>query len=217
MKGLLLKDLYNLQGTLKIYLALPVIVTFLSYTNQDMTLLQLMVSFLGIFIMLSSFAYDEMCKFDSYALTLPLSRRDLVKSKFALMNISTLYGIFMSLVLGFGMYLLFPGNFPTFDSGDYLLSTIAIGCAILILNSIMAPFVFQYGTNKARIIVVIIFMVIGVGGGVIFNSAFFTEFINMEFLEKMLEQLPYLLLALCIISEMISYIVSCNIVLKKEY
>lgn len=217
MKGLLLKDIYNMQSTLKIYLVMPVLASFLSYNNGDLTLIQLMISFMGIFIVLTAFAYDEMCQFPSYALTLPLDRKDLVRSKFVLMNLSVVGAVALSLLLGLALITMFPNTFPGFDTTTFILGTVSIGCAILITCSIMMPCVFQYGTNKARVVIVLLFLAFGFVGGALLKTGMLDSLMDASMIERLADLLPYLLIGSCILIEIISYVISSSIVSKKEY
>ena len=82
MIGLMKKDFYNVGSSLKIYFLIPLLFAVLGYQDGSTDLLAFGTCFLGIFIVISSFAYDDMAHFNNFALTLPIDRKDLVISKF---------------------------------------------------------------------------------------------------------------------------------------
>lgn len=84
MKGLILKDIYNLATLFRIYTILPILAIVISYSQHSLGMLQFLPAFIGMFATISAFAYDEQSNFDSFAMTLPINRKDMVISKYVL-------------------------------------------------------------------------------------------------------------------------------------
>ena len=86
MTGLLMKDLLNIKRTLLGMLGLMAIygVVFSALMGDASSFLSSMLTVIFITVTVSSFSYDALVRWDRYALSLPVSRRDLVASKYLL-------------------------------------------------------------------------------------------------------------------------------------
>lgn len=181
MLGLLRKDLYNLAGSIKIYVIIPLLFAFLSFTNQDMTMMAFGTSFVALFVVISSCAYDEMSQFTSYALTLPIFRKDLVLSKYLMGNIFSILLYLISIVMATGMYLIFGADqFPAFDPMEFTMFALVAAMAANICISVLLVIIFKFGTEKGRIVFLVMFLIIGLSGGVLsaLNITFPFELLN---------------------------------------
>lgn len=217
MKGLLLKDYFNLQGTMKVYLLFPILIAFFTYMNESMGMIPMLIAFFSIITLMNSFAYDEMSDFETYVLTLPLRKKDIVKSKFMLANISTLFGLGIGFVIAMLVYIMKKNSFPDFVLSEFLISSFITACVMLIINCIFIPLIFRYGTMKARIAFVLCFLIIGFGGNFILHAIGDNIAINSVLMERLYTFFPYLGIIFVILCEGISYLISCNILMKKEF
>ncbi len=150
MKGLLLKDLINLKSQMKILGLLLLFYIFLAYQNRDLAFLSGMLMILSVMLSITSISFDERAKWDKYALTMPLSRRQLVFSKYILNLLSITAGcliIFAVLPLlgGFGQ--------------ENLLILAATSGAALLMNSLLLPIMFKFGVEKGRYILVMLILI----------------------------------------------------------
>lgn len=150
MKGLLLKDLINLKSQMKILGLLLLFYIFLAYQNRDLAFLSGMLMILSVMLSITSISFDERAKWDKYALTMPLSRRQLVFSKYILNLLSITAGcliIFAVLPLlgGFGQ--------------ENLLTLAATSGAALLMNSLLLPIMFKFGVEKGRYILVMLILI----------------------------------------------------------
>lgn len=84
MKGLILKDIYNLKKQYKVLLLLFVFYTGFSLFTGDAGFLTGVLSLMMVMLTITTLAYDERSKWEKYALTMPVSRTDLVLSKYLL-------------------------------------------------------------------------------------------------------------------------------------
>lgn len=76
MKGLLLKDLFVVSEFVRV-LTLMVIVFIASMMAIDgFSVIGAMISLLVVSLVISSFSYDDLAHWDSFAATLPVSRRN---------------------------------------------------------------------------------------------------------------------------------------------
>ena len=85
MKGLLLKDFYTIWKGGRIFLILYVFMAAVSGVN-----IQSGWSYMGFWLVMmdsqtsSTFSYDHSCNWNRFALTMPVTRKDVVRSKFLL-------------------------------------------------------------------------------------------------------------------------------------
>lgn len=162
MKALLMKDYVSVAGQLKIYLVLPLMAGFFAYQNHSLSFMQFILSMVVIFVPMSAFAYDDACGFQGYALTIPLTRKDLVLSRYVLCALTGL-GVVVVSVLGAWIMTAMLGNdyFIDFEWKSYLIGEVAIFAALNAVNCLLLPLVYKFGTEKARIFLMIIFLAFG--------------------------------------------------------
>ena len=116
IKGLMTKDLLQLRSYRK-SLIIFIIIYFLvaisqSSINGISTMLVIMLTLgLGMFSM-ATFNYDEVSKTDKYILTLPLTRKEVVLSKYIFCICSTLIGCIIGMVLSFIITFIFTKSIP---------------------------------------------------------------------------------------------------------
>ena len=90
MKGLIIKDLCVIKNQMKTLLLVLAFFVIFSIINEDATFILFLVPFYMIMILITTFNYDEFNKWDSYCNSLPLSRKEIVKSKYILFNATSL-------------------------------------------------------------------------------------------------------------------------------
>lgn len=162
MKGLFYKDFITVWDAYKKNLLLVLIMYgVLAYTMEIDFMLFAMVFLLGLYAV-SSLGFDENCKWDAYARTLPVSPGQQVAVKyllgFAWMGLGLVLAFAMSLVLGF-----LRGE----DIPAYLIP-VASGCSsslfvVLLYNAITYPLSYKYGSTKARTAVMMVLAFIFLG------------------------------------------------------
>ena len=150
MRGLLLKDLYNLRKDGKMVLLLIaffiMIIFIMGNTDLFLSTIMLMLSATSI----TSFACDNQCKWDTYVNTLPVSRGEVVMSKYVLSFLLALAGSLLALLIGWinGM-IKNAGSFT-----ETLVFAYSLFAAAVILISILLPLVYKLGVERSRIIVI---------------------------------------------------------------
>lgn len=212
MKGLLLKDIYNLSGQLKVYACFPFLTAFLAYQNEQLDMIVFGGMFLIIFIIITAYAYDEMADFDSYALTLPLTKNDLVMSKYVLALLLYAVGILLSLCLGVIMLKLFPQRFSDADLSSFTWLVVMSVFSVNILVCLMLPLMFRFGSNKARLVIMMIFLFVGcLAYGL---EPYMDSLFNPVFIER---YGLYILPIASVLIGLLSVSASCRIMMKKEF
>ncbi len=151
MKGLIIKDLYNLRKQLVLYIIIGVIYSVIGVVAKDSG----GSSFTGLILIFSAMlpitavSYDERAKWDKYGLTMPVSRRETVAAKYLLGVILTAAGALLSFAVG----LLFGADMTEYAA----VVTMLAGICFLYL-SVLLPIVYKMGTEKARFIMLAVIL-----------------------------------------------------------
>ena len=152
MRGLLLKDLYNLRKDGKMVLLLIaffiMIIFIMGNTDLFLSTIMLMLSATSI----TSFACDNQCKWDTYVNTLPVPRGEVVMSKYVLSFLLALAGSLLALLIGWINGLI--KNIPNFT--EMLVTAYALLAIGMIFISILLPLVYKFGVERSRVIILAI-------------------------------------------------------------
>lgn len=214
MIGLIKKDLYNISGGLKIYVLIPVLFAFLSYVNGNMDLLAFGTCFIGLFIVISCCAYDELADFNAYALTLPISRKDLVIAKFEMANICSILVFVIANLLANGLYLLDAARFAEFSPLYFLEYTWIASFTCNIVIALLLSIIFKFGTEKGRIVFLVIFLGTGAVVGVL--GSLNIPMPNLSFLAVLDDYFLVIITILGVIAEIVGIMISTKIMNHKE-
>lgn len=146
MKGLLLKDLKTLGAQAKVLFLLLAFYLVFSVAQRNYSMLSVMVSVFGAILPITALAYDERGKWERYALTMPISRRDLVLSKY-LLGLLLLGGGFL---LSVACQLL--GGAGVLSAVVSALQSLSIG-ALMLSVTLLAS--FRFGVEKGRFVMML--------------------------------------------------------------
>lgn len=228
IKGLLIKDLLQLKSYQKTLIVFILIFfcTAIAQSNGKgvSSMLIFMMTFgLGMFSM-ASFSYDEMAKADAYLLSMPLTRKDMVKEKYILSICAVVIGAILGLVASFiGNIALnyikpeFSGiEFNTIETlGLVLGSILGIG----LMQCIQIPCVFKWGAEKGRIqiLVIIGLLALIIGGAFMLIGQMDVAISPTQEVQNFLSTyLPVILLVIAVGMYYGSYCISLKIVKHKE-
>ena len=218
IKGLITKDILQLKTYKRTLIIFIVIFTLTSISQEsglgNILAIMLTLGF-GMFSM-ASFNYDELNKADRYILTLPLTKKEFVLSKYILVIGSTVIGNIIGITLGVVLTFAINKQVPNIEE----LISVGLGSVlgIGIIEAIQIPCVYKWGAEKGRIqMVVVTALVALLAGGIIFIG----EKANIQFpanniLEIFSKFLPLIFIGITIIIYYISYKVSYKIYFKKE-
>lgn len=207
MKGLILKDLYNLRKYAKTVFLLAAFYTIIIFMmgNANMFLGTVVIMFAASSI--ASFAYDNQSGWDTYVNTLPVSRKDVVMSKYLLSYLLALAGGLFALLVGWINGLLKnTGNFT-----EMLVAAYAMFGAAVILVSILLPLIYKFGVERSRIIIL---AAVAIPVAAIFALAQTDSLVLPD--AKTVEQLLWLSPLIVIVFCMLSCAISCAVYRKKE-
>lgn len=129
MKSMILKDIYNITHNMRSLGLLLVMFVFImlpqggapGYITTSCVLCSMMV--------ITTFSFDNMSKWEKYALVMPVTKQDLVAAKFIVLLIFTAFGAVSGLVLGIigGLIL---GSFHPADPTEWLTTAAVAGAGI---------------------------------------------------------------------------------------
>lgn len=208
MKALIIKDLLNMRKYMKSLAALVLMFLVMGVVSGVPS----MVSGVGIMccfmISMLAFSYDETSRWDSYGLSLPVTRRQCVSAKYLLAFVMMAVGTALGAVLSLAA-MAATGSINWSDLLSMLAGTMG---AALLLISILFPFIYRYGVEKSRFIMILLFLV--PFGGLYAWQHLMGPIgpISANALRALAIGLPLLLVLLCIGS----YFLSLHIYEKKE-
>lgn len=209
MLGLVKKDLLMIKGNIRQVILF--LVVFLILAFQENNIIVIVPVFVSMMVFITTFSYDEYNKWDAYAISLPVSRKNIVKAKYVASIILWAIALLVTVVIT-GIMGLFEQNINYFEMFGMIL-----GCvfSIVLLEAIMFPLIFKFGVEKGRIgLFVGVFTIAGLLGFIftgidLENATGFIEIFNKYY---------YILIPLvAVILLVISYFVSKKIYLKKEF
>jgi hypothetical protein len=164
VKGLLIKDLLVLRKTGRIFLMLIGLYLVMSiFMHTDMG--PMMVFICGM-LSISTFAYDEQAKWDGYALTMPVSKRDLVLSKYVVAIILCFVGAVAGAVLSVASKL----NAPLINWNSILITSGVALCASYLFNSLALPLLYKFGAEKSRVVLLACYAVPLIAASLVLNE-----------------------------------------------
>lgn len=213
MIGLLVKDIYNLGKNVK-QLSISLVLFFVLAVNmKSASYLVFMMLLLSSMLVLTSLSYDEMAKWDKYALTMPIKRSELVKGKYILFLLLTSISTIISNVVG----MILTTIFELESVKELLFTSVSATSGIILLYSILFPVIFKLGVEKGRIMIYVIFAIPAI---VLSAGAQFLKKFNINITIPTIEELLkywFFLPIILIVVVYISYLISVGVYEKKEF
>ena len=120
---------------------------------------------------MNSIAYDERCKWDRYAAMLPCRPSQIVWCKYLLSGIYTLLGEVIILAGAAVRHIMKPGSV---DWQSIFEINLMLALVMFLVISITLPFLFRFGSEKGRLIMLVV-MAMGVGTAVASTNAIFGD------------------------------------------
>lgn len=166
MKGLIVKDFINIRKSFKIIILLVIFYAFFALATDDPGGFSSIISLFIAMAFLSTYSFDEMANWDVYALTLPLTRDSIIQAKYMSMLLLSSLGLLLN-----GITLIMLNWITKVDNIFNGVNYVALGAALIIFfYSIMIPIITKVGITKARIYIIIIYMVPFALGSIIFDG-----------------------------------------------
>ncbi len=209
MKGFIRKDFAMIKSNLKLLIILFILYAVMGLVGDND--ISFLLPFMCVMIMISSFSYDTYNKWDAYSVSFPNGRKNSVKAKYISTILLILIASIITIILSFIISYI---NLNTINYKQILVTMLGSIFGTLLVLTVMYPIIYKFGIEKARIIILVITF------GLIFIGGFILSFLDfnlaniLSFLEK------YLIIILVIgmiIMVYVSYKISENIFLKKDF
>lgn len=210
MLGLIKKDFLLIKANLKSMAIIFIVYLILAFQGTfDVTFI---VPLIGIMLFISTFSYDDFNNWNSYAVTLPDGRKNVVRAKYIASIILTIILAAVALVIGIGISYTKTNSINLNEIISSLMGTML---SSVIIISLLYPIVFKFGATNGRIILfAVVFGIAGIG-------TLIAQFVDMTSIINMINRLDsYSLIAIPIISVIligISYLISNKIYQNKEF
>ncbi len=210
MLGLIKKDFLLIKANLKSMVTIFIVYLILAFQGTfDVTFI---VPLIGIMLFISTFSYDDFNNWNSYAVTLPNGRKNVVRAKYIASIILTVVLGIGALAIGIGISYTKTNNINLDEIISSLMGTMLSNFIII---SLLYPIVFKFGATNGRIILfAVVFGIAGIG-------ALIAQFVDTTPIINMINRLDsYSLIAIPIISVIligISYLISNKIYQNKEF
>lgn len=218
IKGLIIKDILQLKSykkTLIIFIVIFILSSLSAEGEVSNTLIIMLTLCFGMFS-IASFNYDELNKADKYILTLPITKKDIVLSKYILVIGSTVIGSIIGILLGFILSFVFNKQMP--DIVEFL--SIGLGgiLGVGIIESIQLPCIYKWGAEKGRVQMMIVTALIAliVGGVIYIGGKSNIQFQANNVIDMLCNFLPLIFIVVMVVMYYISYKVAYKIYDKKE-
>ncbi len=141
IRGLLLKDIYELWAQSRVLLLLIAAYLLIPALTGGGTMLGSVGLLLLAMLPASAIGYDERSKWERYALTMPVTKRQLHAEKFLLGLLALTLGAALQLVLAF-----------TFGHTELLLTVLLTYACGLAYLALLLPLLFKLGLEKGRML-----------------------------------------------------------------
>lgn len=217
IKGLITKDLLQLKSYRKslVIFILIFVLTGIEQGIEEMGgYISIMLTLAFGMFSIATFSYDEQAKADRYIMTLPLTRKEIVLSKYVLIMLSTIVGAILGIIVSSAIVYLNLKSLPDIQE----LISMAIGgiFGIGIVEAIQVPCIYKLGAERGRVQIFIVIAIIAfILGGIFFLGEKMS--INLPVDLNLINQfMPMILVVVTLLMYYISYRISCNIYSKKE-
>ena len=222
IKGLILKDLLQLKSywkTLIIYTGIFILAGALQQSQEGINVMSiLMLTFgFGMFAM-ASFNYDEQAKADSYLLSFPLSKDQIVLARYILVILATLIGAIVGIIFCIVINLITNSQTVFPDVTELAYTAIGGIFGVSIVEAIQIPCAYKWGAEKGRIYLFIVAaaIILGVIGLLTIAQNSNLNFPINEIIYLMSGFFPIFLILLTAIIYYVSYKFSFQIYENKE-
>lgn len=148
MKGLIIKDLFTIKQQTKIYSFMMLLFGTFALISDSPAYFWSITCMITIMLPVTALSYDERANWDKYALSMPVSRKDIVRSKYGLGGITTFAGCVLIFIFSV---------IQLKDLSEALTAALIFWFACVFLLSVLMPVLIKFGVEKGRIIMLGIF------------------------------------------------------------
>lgn len=151
MVGLILKDLLNLKRQAKLILLVLIFYLIMGAKSDQAEFFSVVIMLFFPVLIISTFSFDERCNWPRYALVMPVTRKEIVLSKYV--------SGFLFIVGGGVISLVYLGIINQINRESSFLFIITAASVVMFYFSIIFPIVIRFGSEKGRIAMFLIFLI----------------------------------------------------------
>lgn len=212
MMGMVYKDFLVQRKQLGYYIAFFIMYTVLAVMEiMPTAIMYTMTVLIGMLVPISTFAYDDLARWNKYAVATPAGRRGVVAGKYVFTLLSVLLAAAFSAVLVVAVLTLKP----ELGAVDEMLIGLLICTLIpILIDAVILPVFIKFGSEKSRLISILIF--VAVFGSIMLIGQLAETMDGIVIPEWFFLALPGLLVLLTIGGYIISYFIARGIFEKKE-
>lgn len=217
MRGLIIKDFLYLKNTWKNLIIIFIGSILISVALGNYLLAICALPLILLTSTINTFQTDEYFNTDSYTLSLPLSRREIITARFIYTFIMVIISFFVGLVIYYLIHFTIKPNYNGLNY-DMLKYLIMLEGTSLLVDSIFYPIIYKVGCEKSRLVLLsIVMLLLGVGSVLsVYINIFDKDFIDFVAIINYIQKNGIKVLSvLVLVSTIISYILS-NIFYKKR-
>lgn len=160
MKSLIIKDLYNIGHNAKSMLLILLVFAIGLIMASGVESYIISSGVLCSMMIVTTFTFDDHCKWSKYALVMPICKKDIVKAKFIVLIIFCIAGICVGTVFGVAGGVAMHKMALSMEGIVTMLFMGFVGLIVsVIFGSMSIPLVFKYGAEKGRMLLLISFAV----------------------------------------------------------
>lgn len=159
MKGLILKDLMNFKRYFPTMIFMTIFYAVFAYTTDNSRMITGIITLVYSVLTVSSFAYDDAAKWDRFALSMPVSRKVLVLSKYVLGAILTLFGMSVSILFALAVGWITGVSSAQWSLMEIVVTGLVVAEVAMAYISVMLPLIYTFGVEKSRLLMVLVFAV----------------------------------------------------------
>lgn len=223
MKGLIIKDLLNLSSYKTTLLIILIFCSIGMVGTDAVNVAPIFITVMIGMIVLSTFNYDETSHAEKYILSLPLTRKEIVMSKYVLAIVAnilgSIVGILLTIIIVNVINVIRPEDLIKLDFENLSITAVSGIFGVALIQAIQIPSVYRFGAEKGRIqMFLLLFLLVLMIAGVGFLITKIGFDINIEKINRFMNHfgIPILILVSAILYY-ISYKISYKFLKKKEY
>lgn len=211
MKSFIIKDMYNIAGYLKSMFFILVVIAVAIIPSSGAGSYIFASALMCSMMVITTFSFDDYSKWERYAMVMPVSRNNVVAGKFVDSLLFCIGGSLWGLIAGTIVEVI--TNRYTGNILELLLIAVTSIAVSMVFNSITLPFLFKFGAEKGRMLMVLSTFF---PCGIIFGIYKLLGVIGLEFTD----QLVHIIVGCSLIASVLwcfgMYKISCMVFADKE-
>lgn len=215
MKSLIIKDLYNIGHNVKSMILIVLFFAVMFIPSSQVGSYIAICCVLCTTMVITTFSFDDFSGWDRYAMIMPVTKKELVAGKFVVLLIFSGIGCLSSLVLGtVGSLIFHKIGFDWESISGILVMALGSFAIAVVLGSISLPLVFKFGAEKARMLLMVSFVIPFL---IFFGIYKFLQLLGVTVTESTVQFLLYLSPVIALVWTYVMYKISYRIFAQKEF